>query len=153
MLNVSRPGYLFYSGNFFVKDSTDKTKPYLKDVPLQPIALDSVQPLKNVFFETDKYELKPESKAELNKLVAFLNSNKTLKIELRGHTDNVGDKKKNLILSDNRAKTVMEYLITNGIAKERLSFKGFGDTKPVVANDTDEHRQMNRRTEYKITAK
>jgi outer membrane protein OmpA-like peptidoglycan-associated protein/Tfp pilus assembly protein PilF len=153
MLNVSRPGYLSYSGNFFMKDSIDKTKPYLMDVPLQPIDVDKVEILKNVFFETDKYDLKPESKAELNKLVLFLNNNKTLKIELRGHTDNKGDKKKNLVLSDNRAKAVMDYLIANGIVKERLAFKGFGDTVPVVANDTDEHRQLNRRTEYKITAK
>ncbi|MFI5150332.1 MAG: OmpA family protein [Bacteroidia bacterium] len=153
MLNVSKPGYMFYSGNFSMKDSTDKSKPYIKDVPLQPIALDSVEPLKNVFFDTDKSTLKPESTAELDKLVAFLNTNKTLKIELRGHTDNVGDKKRNQVLSESRARAVMDYLIAHGIAKERLTSRGFGDTKPVALNDTPEHRQLNRRTEYKVTAK
>jgi outer membrane protein OmpA-like peptidoglycan-associated protein len=153
MLNVSRPGYLSYSGNFFMKDSADKSKPYLMDVPLQPIDVDKVETLKNVFFDTDKSTLKPESTVELDKLVTFLNSNKTLRIELRGHTDNVGEKKHNQLLSESRAKAVMDYLIAHGIAKERLTSKGFGDTMPVVPNDSDAHRQMNRRTEYKIIAK
>jgi outer membrane protein OmpA-like peptidoglycan-associated protein len=152
-LNVSRPGYLFYSENFALQQSADKTKPFLVDVPLQPIDTGKTVPLKNVFFETDKFDLKPESKSELNKLVAFLQHNKTLKIELDGHTDDVGDKKKNQVLSLNRANAVCEYLIANGVAKERLSHKGFGDTKPVVANDSPEHRQMNRRTEFRIVGK
>jgi len=97
--------------------------------------------------------LKNESKYELNKLVDFLKKNSTLKIELDGHTDNVGDKKANLVLSQNRAKAVCDYLIANGIAKERLTYKGFGDTMPVVLNDSDEHRQMNRRTEFKVISK
>ncbi len=152
-LNVSKPGYLFYSGNFSMSSATDKTKPFLMDVPLQPIDTGKVEPLKNVFFDTDKSDLRPESKAELDKLLAFLSSNKTLKIQLRGHTDNVGDKKKNQLLSENRAKAVYAYLVGNGIIKERLTYKGFGDTQPQVPNDTPEHRQINRRTEYKIVGK
>jgi len=153
MLNVSKPGYLFYSGNFSMNASTDLSKPYLMDVPLQPIDTGKVEPLKNVFFDTDKFDLRPESKAELDKLASFLKTNKTLKIQLRGHTDDVGDKKKNQLLSQNRAKAVYEYLITSGVEKERLSYKGFGDTMPVVKNDSPEHRQENRRTEYKIVGK
>jgi outer membrane protein OmpA-like peptidoglycan-associated protein/Tfp pilus assembly protein PilF len=153
MLNVSRPGYLSYSGNFSMKDSTDKSKPFLMDVPLQPIAKDKVEELKNVFFDTDKSSLRSESFAELDKLVAFLNNNKMLTIELRGHTDNVGDKKRNQVLSENRAKAVKDYLVSKGVAKERLTSKGFGDTMPKVPNDSDAHRQQNRRTEYMITSK
>ena len=152
-LNVSKPGYLFYSDNFSMKEAVDKSKPFLMDVPLQPIDTGKSIVLRNVFFETGKFDLKPESKAELNKLVSFLTLNKTLKIELGGHTDDVGDKKKNQILSQNRAKAVLEYLVANGISRDRLSFRGYGDTRPVAANDSPEHRQLNRRTEFRITGK
>ena len=152
-LNVSKPGYLFYSENFAMKEALDKSKPFVMDVPLQPIDTGKPVVLKNVFFETAKYDLKTESKAELNKLVSFLNLNKTLRIELGGHTDDVGDKKKNLLLSQNRAKAVLDYLVANGIARERLSSRGYGDTRPVAANDSPEHRQVNRRTEFRITGK
>ena len=118
-LNVTQPGYLFYSENFSLKELKDFSKPYLMDVPLQPIDTGSIVELKNVFFETAKYDLKEESKVELNKLVTFLTLNKTLRIELSGHTDNVGDKKMNLTLSQNRAKAVYDYLIANGIDGRR----------------------------------
>nr|MBA3970872.1 PD40 domain-containing protein [Bacteroidota bacterium] len=152
-LNVSHSGYLFYSENFSLKELADQGKPFILKVPLQPIEVENVIELKNVFFETAKFDLKPESKAELNKLVAFLTVNKTMKGELSGHTDNLGDKKMNQVLSQNRAKAVYDYLIANGINAARLTYKGYGDTKPKVANDTDEHRQMNRRTEFKVIGK
>ncbi len=152
-LNVSMPGYLFYSENFALKEMSDITKPFIMDVPLQPIDTGNVVELKNIFFETAKFDLKPESKVELNKLVAFLNLNKTMRIELSGHTDNVGDKKMNQTLSLNRAKSVYDYLTSNGIDAKRLTYRGYGESKPKVANDTDEHRAMNRRTEFKVISK
>lgn len=152
-LNVTQPGYLFYSENFALKEYAEKTKPFLLNVPMLSLDSGSVVELKNVFFETAKFDLKPESKVELDKLVSFLNLNKTLRIELGGHTDNVGDKKMNQILSQNRAKAVYDYLITNGIDAKRLSYKGYGDTKPKVKNDTDENRALNRRTEFKVVGK
>jgi outer membrane protein OmpA-like peptidoglycan-associated protein/outer membrane protein assembly factor BamD (BamD/ComL family) len=152
-LNVAHPGYLFYSENFSLKDITDKSKPYLMDVPLEPIDTGSIVELKNVFFETAKFDLKPESKVELDKLVTFLTLNKTIRIELDGHTDNVGDKKSNQLLSQNRAKAVYDYLIAHGIDIKRLAYKGFGDTRPKVKNDTDENRAINRRTEFKVIGK
>ncbi len=152
-LNVSQNGYLFYSENFSLKEVTDKTKPYLMDVPLEPIDTGSVVELKNIFFETGKFDLKPESKIELNKLVTFLTLNKTMRIQLSGHTDNVGDKKMNLALSENRSKSVYDYLTANGIDAKRLTYKGYGDTKPKVKNDTDENRAINRRTEFKVIGK
>lgn len=150
-LNVSKNGYLFYSQNFSLKDvATDK--PYLMDVPMQPILKDNIVVLNNVFFDTDKFLLRPESVIELDKLVGFLKSNPAIKIEIRGHTDNVGDDASNLKLSDNRAKAVMNYLVEKGIDATRMVAKGYGETKPIVANDTPENRQKNRRTEFKIIA-
>lgn len=152
-LNVSQSGYLFYSENFALKEITDKTKPFLMDVPMQPIDTGSAIDLKNVFFETAKFDLKPESKSELDKLIAFLNANKSMRGELCGHTDNVGDKKTNLTLSLNRAKAVYDYLVVGGIDAKRLTYKGFGDTRPKVKNDSDENRSINRRTEFKVIGK
>lgn len=151
-LNVNAAGYAFYSENFELKKVADASKPFRMDVPLQPIGDSTPMVLKNVFFETGKYDLKPESKAELNKMVIWMKANPTVKIELSGHTDNVGDKKSNLLLSTNRAKSVYDYLVANGIDAARMTYKGYGDTKPKVANDTPEHRQMNRRTEWMITS-
>lgn len=150
--NASKTGYLFYSENYSLVEKKDY-QPISVSIPLSPITHDIPVILRNVFFETNKYNLKDESKTELNKLVEFLVKNPTFKIELSGHTDNVGDKKSNQVLSENRARSVSEYLSANGIAKERLTHKGYGDTKPVVENDSDEHRQMNRRTEFRIVSR
>ncbi len=152
-LNVSKKGYLFYSDNFSLKEPAAADKPYSLNVPLQPIDTGSTVVLKNIFFDTDKFELKSESKAELGKLISFLNMNKNVKVELSGHTDNVGDKKHNLALSQSRAQSVFDYLIQNGILAQRLTYKGYGDIKPKVANDTPENRSKNRRTELKIISK
>lgn len=155
LVNVNKSGFLFYSDNFSLKDKeANFEKPYLIDIPLQPIDTGSTVELKNVFFDVNKWDLKPESKAELDKLVLFLTQNPTLKIELGGHTDNSGDKKFNITLSNNRAKAVYDYLITTGkIAATRLSYRGYGDTKPKVPNDSPENKAKNRRTEFKVTGK
>lgn len=155
MVNVNKPGYLFYSDNFSLKGKeTDFNKPFLLEIPLQPIDTGSTVELKNIFFDVNKWDLKPESKAELEKLVSFLVKNPTLKIELGGHTDNSGDKKFNITLSANRAKAVYDYLINNGkISATRLSFKGYAETRPKVPNDTPENKAKNRRTEFKVISK
>jgi len=150
-LNVSHPGYLFHSENFTLSEGT-VDKPFQKNVAMHKIKVGETVVLKNVFFETAKFDLKPRSKVELDKLIAFLNINENLKIELSGHTDNVGDKKSNQVLSENRAKAVYNYLIENGIAKERLTTKGYGDTQPIADNETAEGRAENRRTEFKVIA-
>lgn len=148
-LNVSCDGYLFYSENFSLKNQSN-TEPLLLNVPLQPIKAGSRVVLKNVFFDTDKYNLKDESKIELDKLVQFLIQNPAVKIELSGHTDNVGGKAKNQPLSANRAKAVYDFLIAKGIAATRLSHKGYADTEPVADNKTEAGRSQNRRTEFRI---
>lgn len=151
-LNVSKEKYSFFSENFnLIEVPVDK--PYLMDVPLVIPKVDEIISLKNVFFETARFDLKSISTYELDKLVSFLNLNPAIRIEVRGHTDNVGDDKSNLVLSDNRAKSVMNYLISKGIGKDRLTAKGYGETMPVGDNGTPEGRAMNRRTEYKIIAK
>ncbi len=149
-LHASKDGYLFYSESFDLKTTGTKIDSVTKNVAMQPIKIGEKVILKNIFFETNKYDLKDESKAELKKLISFLSTNKSLHIEISGHTDNVGSKELNQTLSENRAKTVMNFIIAGGIDAARMSSKGYGDTQPIVANDTDEHRAMNRRTEFKI---
>lgn len=155
LVNVNKEGFLFYSENFSLKDrEADFSKPFVIDIPLEPLDTGSVVELKNVFFDVNKWDLKPESKTELIKLAQFLTKHNTVKIELGGHTDNSGDKKFNLTLSANRAKSVMEFLIREGkIDAERLSYKGYADTRPKVPNDSPENKAKNRRTEFKITGK
>lgn len=151
-LNVALEGYLFYSENFRLK-KTKSLEPTNKDVPLQPIKIGSTVVLKNIFFDVDRFELKSESKVELKKLAEFLSKNPTLKIEIGGHTDNKGSRVHNQTLSENRAKSVKDWLVSNGIKIERLSSKGYADSEPIMDNSTVEGRSANRRTEFKIVGK
>ncbi len=151
-LNISKAGYLFYSQNFSLVGHEPKN-PFIISVLLQPIEIGSKVILNNIFFDTNKFDLKPESIAELQKLVDFLNVNPALKIEISGHTDNVGNDELNQTLSENRAKAVYQYLVDNKIDPTRLQYKGYGKTQPIATNDTDEGRGKNRRTEFKIVAK
>jgi len=147
--NVNRKGYLFYSDNFFLTNhSPDST--YEKNIPLQPIEANASVVLKNVFFDVNKFELKAESEAELDIVVQLMNDNPSVKIQIGGHTDNVGKPADNLALSNNRAKSVVTYLISKGIPATRLSARGFGETQPVADNKTEEGKALNRRTEMKV---
>lgn len=149
--NVNRKGYLFYSDNFsLTTKSPDSTE---KNIPLQPIEVNASVVLKNIFFDFNKYEIKTASQVELDKVVQLLNDNPSLKIQIAGHTDNIGSAPDNLKLSENRAKAVIAYLANHGIDAKRLSFKGYGATQPVAANSTEEGRAQNRRTELKVVAR
>ncbi|HWJ90832.1 MAG TPA: OmpA family protein [Flavisolibacter sp.] len=150
--NVNRKGYLFFSDNYSLKDkSPDST--YEKNIPLQPIELNAAVVLRNIFFDFNKFELKNESAVELEKLLQLLQDNPTVKIQIEGHTDNIGTAADNLKLSENRARSVVKYLTGRGIAAARLSAKGFGATRPVADNKTEEGRAQNRRTEIKVIAR
>ncbi len=151
--NVSCKGYLFYSTNFNVSKGNDSINPVKLNIPMQPVEIGEKVVLHNIFFETDKYELLPYSKAELERLIDFLAKNTSMQIEIGGHTDTEGSDSHNQVLSQNRAKSVYDYLLANGIAAERLSYKGYGETMPVAGNDTPEGRALNRRTEFKVTSK
>jgi outer membrane protein OmpA-like peptidoglycan-associated protein len=127
----------------------------IKDVP----AVEEVIVMENVYYDFDRSSLRQESFPALDKLVSLLNEYPTMVIEIRAHTDNMGDDKYNTILSDARAKKVVAYLISKGIDKGRLQSKGYGSTIPVAPNkhedgtDDAEGRQKNRRTEFKVLSK
>lgn len=158
-LNVSYPRYNFFSKNFDMT-SPEGQESVQMDVPMVPITNSQPVILENVFFDLSKATLRPESFVELNKLVSFLKENSFIKIELAGHTDTRGDAGKNQILSQKRAKSVYEYLISKGIESSRLSYKGYGETQPKISDaeiaklpsekEKESAHQANRRTEYSI---
>ncbi len=149
-VNVDRKGYLFYSEYF---DEKQKVKFPEKGVTMEKIAVGKKITLKNIFFDFDKYTLRPASHHELDRLVKFLKDNPQVHIRLEGHTDGKGNHDYNVTLSENRAKVAYDYLVARRIAKERLAYKGFGPDKPIATNSTPEGRAQNRRTEVIITAK
>lgn len=108
--------------------------------------------LDNVYFDQSSYILRPESYPQLNKLVKTLQTTRKLVIEIAGHTDNVGDRRLNLALSENRAKVIRNYLIRSGIAENRLQANGYGDTRPAAPNDSEENKRKNRRVEFVVLA-
>ncbi|MBP5365906.1 MAG: OmpA family protein [Bacteroidales bacterium] len=149
-LIVSKQGYLFHSQSFALKETNSISEPLMLDVPLSPLLVGEKMALRNVFFDFNSTELKEESFIELDKLVRILNENEKLRIEIGGHTDNVGSQDYNQKLSEGRARTTVQYLISKGISKQRITYKGYGFSKPEASNDTDEGRALNRRIEAKI---
>ncbi|MCR4816934.1 MAG: OmpA family protein [Bacteroidales bacterium] len=151
--HVSADGYLLHSQSEVWKredDGYDTWKPMVVDIALHPIESGERIALRNVFFETGRWEILEGSEYELNKVAELLNKNPKLRIELGGHTDNVGRPEANQKLSEQRAKAVFDYLVGKGIAADRLSYKGYGETQPVATNETEEGRGENRRTEIKV---
>jgi outer membrane protein OmpA-like peptidoglycan-associated protein len=148
-LFVSREGYLFESLNFNLKDSDPKGNLTL-DIYLTPINVNAKTVLNNIFFDFGKATLREESIPELEKLMEFMALNKNVKIEIGGHTDNIGSHEDNMALSRARAKAVLDFLGEHEVETDRLKFKGYGETVPVADNDTEENRQKNRRIEFKI---
>jgi len=158
-LNVSYPGYNFFSQNFNMTNPENSEAIHM-DVPMSPLSAPKPTILKNVFFDLAKATLRPESGVELNKLVEFLLANPTIHIELGGHTDTRGDATENMTLSTDRAKAVYDYILSRGIVVDRLSYKGYGETvnintdeaisKLATEKEKEAAHQENRRTEYKI---
>lgn len=151
-LSVTAENYLFYSHHFSLAEMTS-SQPYAIDIKLKKIHAGQTVVLTNVFFETDRFELKEESKSELQVLLSLLEKNASLEVEIGGHTDASGSKEKNSMLSENRAKSVANYLIEKGISATRLSWRGYGDSLPIASNDTEEGKAKNRRTEFKVVNK
>ncbi len=143
------PGYVPVSENLDLTKETEYQE-IQRDLMLVPIEKGEVVRLNNIFFETAKAELRPESFAELDRVVKLLHDNPNMEIAIGGHTDNVGTASFNDQLSQARAQAVATYLISKGIGTKRLKVKGYGDTKPVATNDTEEGRQLNRRVEFTI---
>jgi outer membrane protein OmpA-like peptidoglycan-associated protein/Tol biopolymer transport system component len=147
-LYVNKEMYLFKSLTFNYIGNENKDVEI--DIYLEQVIQGSKITLNNIFFDFAKWTLQDKSKTELNRLLDFLQKNPTLKVEIGGHTDNVGNPKFNLELSDKRAAEVVKYLKDNGLDTKRISSKGYGETQPVEKNDTEENKARNRRIEFKI---
>jgi outer membrane protein OmpA-like peptidoglycan-associated protein len=162
VINVSYPGYNFYSLNFSLQNY-ESDEPFKLNIPLQPIVEDAIVRLENVFFDLNSAVLRKESFIELDRLVALLKANPNMRIEIGGHTDSRGNNKDNLDLSDRRAKAVVNYLLSQGITANRLSAKGYASSQPVYTDaqinamssneEREQAHQANRRTEYKVVGK
>lgn len=147
---VNRKGYLFYSEVYALsRKEADST--YQKDIQLSPVQLNASFIFNNILFAVNSYELPATGLAELMQLVQVLQDNPTLKVEISGHTDNTGNAKDNMLLSTNRAKAIVDYLITQKIDAARLTYKGYGDTQPIADNNTEAGRAKNRRTSFTVT--
>jgi outer membrane protein OmpA-like peptidoglycan-associated protein/tetratricopeptide (TPR) repeat protein len=146
---ASADKYLLKSLSF---DYSDKRtfNPLTLDIYLEPVRAGRSVVLNNLFFDTNQYTLKPQSRTELNRLIEFMRQYHDVQIEISGHTDNVGTPEANALLSQRRAQAVQDYLATHGVAASRLRAKGYGEKRPLVGNDTDDHRQQNRRIELRI---
>lgn len=151
-ISVEAESYLFHSENFNLPEGGNY-QIVEKEIRLKKVEVGMKIVLRNIFFDFDKATLRPESKAELDKLIQLLNENPTIDIELGAHTDSRGSDSYNMDLSERRAKSVVEYLREAGIPGRRLVSKGYGETEPIATNKTDEDRQLNRRTEFKILKK
>ncbi len=146
---IKSKGYSFFTENVVIPD-TAKSKELEKGVSMIKLEAGKKIVLKNIFYDFNKSSLRPESNIELMNLLDLLISNPTLRIEISGHTDNIGSAKYNKKLSESRAKSVVDFLISKGIDKSRLEYAGYGFDQPIAPNNTDGGRQLNRRTEFKI---
>ncbi len=147
-LYVNKEGYLFKS--LYFNYDGGQHEPVVMDIYLQPLEAGSKDVLKNLFFATGEWALENKSKVELDKLIELLGQNRNLKLEISGHTDDVGKDDANLELSKKRAKSVYDYLLKAGIEARRLTFAGYGETQFAVPNTSDKNRELNRRIEFKV---
>ena len=148
-IHIEKDGFIFHSENAQLECQVG-FKEVKKEVKLMLAHSGAKIVLNNIFFDLGKSEIKNESTIELQKLINLLQQNPGIRIEISGYTDNSGDEASNIVLSEMRAKGVMDYIISKGISKTRISAKGYGSAQPVSTNETDEGRQLNRRTEFKI---
>jgi len=150
-ISVEAEGYLFHSENFNLPKGSAYNM-INKDIQLKNIDIGSKIALRNVFFDTGRAEVKIDSYPELDRLIQLMTDVPSLKIELSGHTDNVGGKAANESLSQRRADAVRQYLVSRSVDGNRVTAKGYGSSRPVDSNANKEGRANNRRTEFEITA-
>ena len=151
-LYVEKKQFLFKSltFNYATQEDSEVPQPVTVDVYLDPVEKGKETVLNNIFFDTDKYEIKERSEPELQKVIVFLQENPSIRITINGHTDNVGTADYNQQLSANRAKAVHDYLVNAGIATDRLAYQGLGQGQPIADNGSEEGRQKNRRIAFEI---
>lgn len=148
-ISYNKAGYLFQSVNIDIPNTMGFEKT-LKDLTLQKVDVGKKMVLNSIFFDVNKATLRTESLPELDRAAKLMKDMSTLEIEISGHTDNVGSKEHNQSLSEQRAKSVVDFLIRKGIASNRLKYVGFGFLHPVASNETEDGKQQNRRTEFKV---
>ncbi|NOZ45479.1 MAG: OmpA family protein [Chlorobi bacterium] len=152
IMTVKKPDYTFTSQ--YIKPFDEEIeKPIQIDFEVKPIEVGVKVKLNNIYFDFNSSDLDSVSMIVLDNFIEFLNDNPTIVFRIEGHTDNIDDDEFNLTLSQNRAKSVYSYLLKHGIEKYRMSFKGYGESRPVANNNTDEGRALNRRTEFNILGK
>jgi outer membrane protein OmpA-like peptidoglycan-associated protein/tetratricopeptide (TPR) repeat protein len=147
---VNRKGYLFYS-ELYPLSASQADSVYKKDILLQPVALNAMMTFRNIQFANNSAEIPAAGFVELDKLLQVLTDNPTLRVEISGHTDNVGRGEDNLKLSTSRAKSIVDYFVSKGVAAGRLSYKGYGASQPIADNATEAGRAQNRRTTFTVT--
>ncbi|MDX5417938.1 MAG: OmpA family protein [Hymenobacteraceae bacterium] len=148
-LYVSAPDFLMNSLSFDYT-SPKALSPVALDVYLKPVKSGAAIVLNNLFFDTGQYKLERKSKTELDKLITFMSQNPGVKIEISGHTDDIGSDQDNKVLSERRARSVADYLRSNGVPKDRITHIGHGESKPVKPNTSEENRSQNRRIEMRV---
>jgi outer membrane protein OmpA-like peptidoglycan-associated protein len=152
IMTVKKADHVFESRSFNMEDTAMATVATV-DMTVQRIEVGKSYRVNDIKYATSSAAITKSSEYILDELITFLRENPTVKIRIEGHTDNVGRSEDNMALSNDRAFTVMDYLQTKGIAGPRLTFKGYGQTKPLASNDTPEGRAQNRRTEFVITGR
>lgn len=152
LVSVKKEGYAFQTQYISSKDTLNE-QPQKVDIELKKLELGGQYTINDILFATNSFEINDTIKTVLDEFILYLKENPRLNVVLQGHTDNVGNPATNMILSENRAKAVHDYLASNLISKSRLSFKGFGETKPITSNENEEGRAKNRRTVFVVTSK
>ncbi len=152
ILTIKKDDYA-YESKYISESDTIYEKPVAIDFEVKPIEKGRSYTINDIYFETDKYDLNDKAKLVIEEFADFMKDHPHISVEIQGHTDNVGNPDYNLFLSDDRARAVYNYIIELGVDKNRVSFKGYGITRPIVTNATEEGRARNRRTEFYIINK
>jgi outer membrane protein OmpA-like peptidoglycan-associated protein/tetratricopeptide (TPR) repeat protein len=150
-LSAEKDGYGFVNKTFNVPGKTSSAQEITQNLTLKKLAVGNIYVLRNIYFDFDKATLKAASNKELNNLLELLKKNPDMQIEISGHTDSKGSDEYNKVLSRKRAQAVVNWLVSKGITKARLTYEGYGESRPLATNDDEEEgRELNRRTEFKI---
>ncbi|MBU8893142.1 MAG: OmpA family protein [Bacteroidales bacterium] len=152
-VEVTAKDYLFFVEIAYLSQKQVVDSKIQANFQLDKIDVGAKMVLNNIFFETNKATIKPESTTELERLANLLIENPTIRLEISGHTDNVGSYRANQKLSESRAKSVVEYLVSKGVGSSRLEYKGYSFNQPIADNNTAEGRSQNRRVEFKVLSK
>ena len=149
-VSVTTKGYSFQS-EVYDLEKAGSYETIKKDIVLEPLKLNASFRLNNLFFDFDSASLTKDSELELDRVIEMMKTNSTMQVEIAAHTDDMGSDAYNFKLSQLRAESVVKYLTLHSILATRLVAKGYGESVPSVANDTEENRAKNRRVEFKIT--